>query len=90
MTEPKLFAPLMTAINDVLEALGDRTALQQPLRDKADELHAKYVEYEDCCCFFANVIPFDPLSKLAPRKPRAKKAKAKKAKAKKAKAKKSR
>lgn len=59
MSEPKEFAPLMEAIQQVLAELGSSEALEQPLRNSVQVLQRQYDEFHECCCFFAHVVRDD-------------------------------
>jgi hypothetical protein len=57
MSQAKEFEPLMRAIEKVLDSLGSPAELDQPLRNRVQDLQQKYDEYLECCCFFAQVVP---------------------------------
>jgi hypothetical protein len=64
--EPREFAPLMTAIEQVLKELGDTKSLKAPLSNRVQRLQKLYDEYAATCCFFARVVPHQQVSEEGP------------------------
>jgi hypothetical protein len=64
--EPREFAPLMQAIEQVLEELGGVTTLGASLNNRVEKLQQLYDEYAVTCCFFAQVVPRQQVSESVP------------------------
>jgi hypothetical protein len=59
--EPREFEPLMIAIEKVTDAIS-----AQARSSAIEELRALKMEFQNCCCRFARVVPYEPHTSSAP------------------------